>query len=105
MDHKYMALLMFSIVVMSLRGGGMQNRQGPAWTKRRQRREGSFMLTDDRLKVTDEKADDHRDMIIRMIITLILMRNTLLIFGDLSTLQMITYCVETGNRKQGWAWT
>ena len=31
------------------------------------------MLTDDRLKVTDEKADDHNDMIIMMIITLILM--------------------------------
>ena len=83
----------------------MQNRQGPAWTKRRQRREGSFMLTDDRLKVTDEKADDHNDMIIMMIITLILMRNTLLIFGDLPTPQMITYGCETGNRKQGWAWT
>ena len=60
------------------------------------------MLTDDRLKVTDEKADDHNDMIIMMIITLILMRNTLLIFGDLPTLQMITYGCETGNRKQGW---
>ena len=54
-----------------LERGGVQNRQGPAWTKRRQRREGSFMLTDDRLKVTDEKADDHNDMIIMMIITLI----------------------------------
>ena len=63
------------------------------------------MLTDDRLKVTDEKADDHNDMIIMMIITLILMRNSLLIFGDLPMLQMITYCCETGNRKQGWAWT
>ena len=62
------------------------------------------MLTDDRLKMTDEKADDHNDMIIVMIITLILMRNTLLIFGDLPrpTLQMITYCCETGNGKQGW---
>ena len=59
------------------------------------------MLTDDRLKVTDEKADDHNDMIIRMI-TLSLMGNSLLIFGDLPTLQMITYCCETGNRKQGW---
>ena len=101
-------MALFSIVVMSQRGrGGVQNRQGPAWTKRRQRREGSFMLTDDRLKVTDEKADDHNDMIIMMIITLILMRNTLLIFGDLPrpTLQMITYCCETGNRKQRWAWT
>ena len=29
----------------------------------------------------------------------------LLIFGDLPTLQMITFCCETGNRKQGWAWT
>ena len=63
------------------------------------------MLTDDRLKVTDEKADDHNDMIIMMIITLILMRNSLLIFGDLPLLHMIIHCCETGNRKQGWAWT
>ena len=53
-----------------LERGKCKTGKGPAWTKRRQRREGSFMLTDDRLKVTDEKADDHNDMVI-MIITII----------------------------------
>ena len=85
-----MALLMFSIVVMSM---GLHGQ--------RQRREGSFMPTNDRLKVTNEKADKHDDMIIMMIITLILMRKILLIFGDMPTLQMIHYCCETDNRKQG----
>ena len=100
MDHQCMAMLMFSIVVMSLRGGGAKQARA-CMDKKEAKKRGQF-YADRRSPQSDrweswwsQWYDNHDDHHIGHI---------LLIFGDLPTLQMITYCCETGNRKQGWGW-